>query len=428
MRPLIPVSKTRSVHDMNEIIKDRRLCTGCSACSQACPSTAIYMEEDAEGFLFPRIDAEKCTDCGLCVRLCPVNKAIGRKTDGTSGVDADTRIPAVSGMDMRVFACYSKDDDIRSKSSSGGVFTMLAHSLPESGRVIFGAEFDEFFNVKHGYIEDLSDLDRLRRSKYVQSDTGDTFSKTKSLLEEGRHVLYCGTPCQIAGLKAFLGRDYPCLLTCDLACHGVPSPKVWRMYLGYIKKKYSSEITAISFRDKSKGWKNNRMLIDLANGKQHSGATNYEIFFIGFGKSIFNRSSCYKCSFRLKNSKADITLADFWGVEKLNDARFKDDKGISCIITHTSAGDAAMTKIGDSLVIQERLMDEAVRDNPRLVSSCPEPEGRKSFFKDLDSGYDFDMLRRKYMDNFSLKFRLKRLIKSVVTPETVTRLRKLAGR
>jgi len=507
----------------NNIVNIHHMCTGCSSCAQACPAHAITMKEDEEGFLFPEISAFKCISCYRCAKQCPVNNALeDRENNKTRPVDES----------VKVYACHARDEYTRLKSSSGGIFTVLARRFAEApenlnsgaavspgaadtsetadasgastapvaprdagvpvapgtsevsgapdtlrtsgvpgtpgasgnGYAIFGAAFDKDFNVKHDYIEDIRDIDRLRRSKYVQSDSGDMFFKAKQFLDKGKKVLYCGTPCQIAGLKAYLGRSYPKLLTCDIACHGVPSPKIWRMYLDFMKNRYGAEISDISFRDKSKGWNNAQMAITFKNGKQYLTDKNTDIFFIGFGKSIYNRKSCYDCLFRINNSRADITLADFWGIEKLisgssakpgsdntggglesddtgstktgsikNDCPEKenlanDNKGVSCVIIHTPAGEKAFSAVRDLVVVDEFTLGDAIKYNPRLVSSCPEPERRKSFFADLGNGYNFDKLRKKYMDNFSLKYKAKRLIKGILSPGQIEKLKKFSGR
>lgn len=380
-----------------ELICEIRLCTGCAACSEVCPQSAVVMVPNDEGFLCPQINAELCNDCGLCRKTCPVNEA---------AKDVDPQ--------HMVYACFSKDENTRSKSSSGGVFSQLARSVLINNGVVFGAGFDEAFRVRHSFIEKEEELDGLRRSKYVQSDTGRTFIEARSFLKEGKKVLFCGTPCQIAGLKAFLNREYENLLTCDLACHGVPSPKVWDMYLDFIRGKYKSSIAAVSFRDKSTGWNNSCMKINFKDGSQYIDLVKKETFFIGFGKSVFNRSSCYECKFRIRNTKADITLADFWGIDKQNDSDFNDNRGVSLVITHTAAGQKALLQINEEICMKQRTLDEAVKYNPRLVSSVEEPSGRKSFFNDMRVGYGFDRLRKKYMDNFSIKYRIKCLLKLIL--------------
>lgn len=391
---------------MKEIVYEERLCTGCGACFQICPQGAISMSANEEGFLFPIIDEALCNDCGLCKMTCPVNKAAEEGTE-TAAVEAVT-------VKHKAYACYSRDEAVRAKSSSGGMFTQLALSVIRENGVVFGAGFDSDFRVRHAYIHNAQDLDDLRRSKYVQSDTGNTFREVKAFLGDGRKVLYCGTPCQIAGLKAFLGRDDPNLLTCDLACHGVPSPKVWGMYLDYIMDRYQNKIRDVSFRDKSTGWSDSSMRIDFDDGRRYMDRVKKEIFFIGFGKSVFNRKSCFNCKFRIDQTKADITLADFWGIDRDKEKEYADNKGVSLIITHTAAGEEALSRIGESISIRERSLVEAVKYNPRLVNSVNEPAGRSSFFNDLRAGYSFDRLRRKYMDNESIRYRTKCLVKKVL--------------
>lgn len=383
-----------------ENICEGKLCTGCAACGQICQQSAITMTENEEGFLYPKINGGLCNDCGLCAKTCPIN-AVMVQNEQTEVLH-------------KVYACFSTDEDIRSKSSSGGVFTQLAMQVLSDNGVVFGAGFDETFKVQHKHIESKEDLDGLRRSKYVQSDTASTFREAKAFLKEGRSVLYCGTPCQIAGLKAYLKREYDNLLTCDLACHGVPSPRVWKMYLDFLRDQYKSNIKSVSFRDKSTGWNNSSMKIDFENGSRYTDRVKRETFFIGFGKSIFNRSSCYDCKFRIDNTKADITLADFWGIDRQSDVEFTDNKGISLILTHTEAGEKALSQINGGIFMKQRTLDEAVKYNPRLVSSVGEPAGRRIFFEELGSGHSFDKLRRKHMDNFSLKYKVKILVKQLL--------------
>ncbi len=383
---------------MKEPICEERLCTGCGACFQVCPQGAVSMLANNEGFLHPHINEELCNDCGLCTRTCPINK--------TEDTDA--------AVQQKAYAFYCRDEGVRAASSSGGAFSQLAMRVLSEGGVVFGAGFDSQFRVRHTCINSERDLDSLRRSKYVQSDTGNTFTQVKTFLKEGKKVLYCGTPCQIAGLKAYLNKETPALLTCDLACHGVPSPKVWSMYLDYIKSKHQSDIKAVSFRDKSTGWKDSSMRIDFADGSRYMDKVKREIFFIGFGKSIFNRKSCFDCKFRVANTKADITLADFWGINKQEDSVFHDNKGVSLVIAHTARGEAALSRISDGACIKEGSFDEAVRYNPRLISSVNEPAGRKDFFDDMYAGYSFNRLRRKYMDNESILYKVKCLVKKVL--------------
>jgi coenzyme F420-reducing hydrogenase beta subunit len=394
------------------------------------------MIENNEGFLYPHINGSLCNSCDLCVRTCPINQVAlkeleyGRTLDSRHGKApvsqqdktpdiqhgkaSDSRYNETTDIGHRAYACFSKNEAVRAQSSSGGVFSQLAMKVLAQNGAVFGAGFGRFFKVRHKFIEKAEELDDLRRSKYVQSDTSAAFREARELLKSGRKVLFSGTPCQIAGLKAFLGREYENLTACEIACHGVPSPKVWQMFLGFLKKQYNSEIKTVSFRDKSTGWNSSSMRIGFENGSQYADLVNRETFLTGCWKSIFNRRSCFDCKFRIDNTKADITLADFWGIDRQDDADFKDNKGVSLVITHTDAGERAMERIARELCRKPRSLDEAVKYNPRLVSSVAEPAGRGKFFGDMGAGWDFGRLRRKYMDNFTWKYKAKKLVKRVL--------------
>ena len=395
---------------MKEIVKEARLCTGCAACGQVCPKGAVTMSANDEGFLYPNINKELCNNCGLCEKTCPVNSSLKK------GLEVKQARPEAkqTGTGHKVYACYSRDEEVRSKSTSGGVFTQLALNTLSGGGVVFGAGFDSGFKVTHIYAENEKELDNLRRSKYVQSDIANSFIEARDFLKAGRKVLFCGMPCQIAGLRAFLNRDYDGLLTCDLACHGVPSPKVWEMFLKYLQDTYKSGIKSVSFRDKLTGWNDSSMKVEFKNGSRYIDRVKREIYSMGFGKSIFNRRSCYDCKFRMNNTKADITLADFWGIDKHGENEYSDNKGVSLVITHTDAGEEALKRIGENTCIKERPFDEAVRFNPRLVSSVAEPGGRREFFDDMKAGLDFDRLRAKYMDNKSFRYKAKCMVKRLL--------------
>jgi coenzyme F420-reducing hydrogenase beta subunit len=315
----------------------------------------------------------------------------------------------------RAFACRSKNNETRERSSSGGIFSELAAKTLEDGGVVFGAAFDSGFNVKHKCIDNIDDLDELRRSKYVQSEIGKAFREAEKHLKNDRKVLFCGTPCQIAGLKAYVGKEYEGLTACDLACFGVPSPKVWKMFLDYLKERYKSGISSVSFRDKSGGWRESRVNIGFENGSSYLVKIRNELYCMGFFKNLFTRRSCFDCRFKVHNSHADITLADFWGIEKLEGPVIEDDdRGISLVIAHTKAGDEALASLADRVETAECAPEDAVRYNPRLVSSLPEPAGRGRFFADMKKGFGFDRLRRKYMDNTSIRYRLKCIAKKIL--------------
>lgn len=385
---------------MRNILEDMESCVGCSACAQRCPVQCISMVPDDEGFLFPVIDEDRCSDCGLCRKVCPVLKAGG-------AVQAAERV----GL-PRAWAAWCLDDGTRLSSSSGGLFSMFAEAILRKGGTVFGAAFGKDFMVRHTGISSLSDLDSLRRSKYVQSDINRCYRKVEKLLEEGKPVLFSGTGCQVAGLKSYLGKPYPGLLTIDVACYGVPSPKVWSMYLGYMKKRFKSDIESISFRDKKNGWKNYCMYIGFKNGRHYRRTAVRDAFFIGFGKNLLSRKCCFGCLFRHPCSQADITLADFWGADRIEGIGAHDDKGISLVITNTPEGLSALESARKCCYLAEVPLGEAVSGNPRLTVSAPIPPQRARFFEDLKKGAGFPALKRKYMNTAvqSLKLWVKRTL------------------
>ena len=229
-------------------INNKHNCCGCSACVQACPKQCISFEEDEQGFRYPLVDKAICVDCGMCEKVCPVLNA------------GEPRQP------LAVYAAINPNEEIRKESSSGGIFTALAESVLDEGGVVFGARFNDQWEVVHAYTESKEGLAPFRGSKYVQSRVGETYRQTKVFLQQGRKVMYTGTPCQIAGLKRYLGKEYDQLLTVDVVCHGVPSPMVWRDYLRDITSDNLPQIASINFRDKSTGWKNFRLKIYKQEG------------------------------------------------------------------------------------------------------------------------------------------------------------------
>ena len=323
-------------------IKDKSQCCGCAACVQRCPKLCISLKEDKEGFLYPVVDKENCIDCGLCEKVCPELNV------------AQERVP------LNVYAVKHKDEEIRMKSSSGGVFTLLAEQIIDEGGVVFGARFDESWEVMHDYTETKDGLAVFRGSKYVQSKIGNTYQQAEVFLKQGRKVMFTGTPCQIAGLKRFLRKEYENLLAVDFVCHGVPSPKVWRMYLdetiahqGFGKNTVLSHamlrqkfIRDIKFRSKTTGWKKYSFALTLteavAKGEENSvllSSPFYENAFMqAFLSDYILRPSCYRCPVKSGKSSSDITIGDFWGIEKML-PEFDDDKGCGLILDYTSHSD-----------------------------------------------------------------------------------------
>ena len=350
------------------------------------------MECDEEGFLYPKIDATSCIDCGGCKKVCPVIE----KNQATLKTSA--------------YAIKNVDSETRQQSSSGGVFTAIAEEVISKGGVVFGASFDEKFNVCHICVDNVEDLSKLRGSKYLQSTIGNAFEKAGRILDEGKIVYFTGTPCQIEGLLKYLKKDYQNLVTSDIICHGVPSPLVWQMYL---KSKSQDNPISVSFRDKKYGWGRYAVRINFESGEEYFSLASEDKYIKAFLSDLCLRPSCYNCSFKSKNRASDLTLADFWGIENVL-PEMNDGKGTSLVLVHSAKGKEILQKITEQLVCQEVDLDSALIYNPSAVRSVVKPVNRDKFMSKVNS-QDFDKMVEQYSKRSFLqkvKNKLKRIIKS----------------
>lgn len=337
------------------------------------------MREDEEGFLYPMVDTTLCVNCELCEKVCPVTH------------QAHPREP------LSVIAARNNDERIRSQSSSGGIFTLLAEKVIREGGVFFGARFNAHWEVIHDYADSIEGIGAFRGSKYVQSSTGDCFKITEQLLKQGRRVLYSGTPCQIAGLRNYLRREYDNLITIDVICHGVPSPIVWQKYLEEETARLISRrkifrpfcnneirIVGISFRDKTTGWKQYSFALTFSNkhGEDlcYRKAHEENIFMRGFVSDLYLRPSCYHCPAKKLKSGSDITIGDFWGIEHIM-PRLDDDRGLCCLMVNTERGLKLVNSI--DAVKHNANYEDVVRYNPSLQHSAKMPAKRIEFFARL---------------------------------------------
>lgn len=375
-------------------LKNKTECCGCHACFNACPSGAITMIEDEKGFKYPVIDKTKCINCGLCEKVCPIKD--------NSKVDNK---PVA-------YACFNKDNDIRKNSSSGGVFTLLATYIINKGGVVFGASFDENFDVKHIKVENIEDLEKLRGSKYVQSFIGETYKQAKETLNKGVKVLFTGTPCQIEGLKSYLQKDYNNLYTQDIVCHGVPSYKIWNKYREYRKKIDKDDPVFISFRNKDNGWMHYNTFFKYKN-KSYKKAASMDLYMNAFLQNLSLRDSCFACHFKKYNRVSDITLGDLWGVNNIL-PEMNDDKGTSLVVINTEKGKKIFDEISKDIEYKEINLDDAIKYNHAMIKSVPENLNRDKFFKDLEKD-DFDVVAKRYIKKTSLirkvLGKIKRMIK-----------------
>ena len=292
------------------------------------------------------------------------------------------------------YACYNIDEEIRKNSSSGGIFTLLADYILDNNGIVYGASFNNEWEVEHIRIDNKKDLEKLRTSKYLQSNINDIFQLAKQDLDNGVYVLFTGTPCQVNGFISYLnGKEYNKLYTQDIICHGVPSPKVWKKYLSYRKRLDGESPIQINFRHKYYGWNLFNMLLQY-NNKSYQNKHDEDLFMQAFLRNVCLRDSCYNCSFKSKNRKVDITLADFWGITNVV-PEFNDDKGISLVIVNTKKGQELFNKIQDRTVCKETNFEESIKYNPSMDKSANEPVGRKEFFENLNN-MEFDKLVEKY--------------------------------
>lgn len=340
-------------------------CSGCGACRDVCPVNAISLTADSEGFLYPQTDAETCIQCDKCKKQCPI-------LSGT--------LPQNSHETPCAYAAQTKDETVRERSSSGGVFTEIASYILRTGGVVFGAAFTEHFQVVHIGIEHIEDLDKLRGSKYVQSEIGETYLQAKTHLDAGRPVLFTGTPCQIGGLYSFLGRNYNHLYTQDIICHGVPSPMVWLKYVQYREAKARGKLSHAYFRHKQYGWHTFSMCLDFQNGTQLIQPLSRDIYLRSFLRNLCLRPSCYHCAFKTKQRIADFTLADFWGIDKVYPS-IDDDKGTSLVILHSHKGKLLFDAIKECLIYRETEPETATRYNSAMTSSVPYNKNRDAFMQ-----------------------------------------------
>ncbi len=283
-------------------------------------------------------------------------------------------------LEKEMYICWNTNNEEREKSSSGGIFVVLMKKVLEEQGVIFGACFDKNWKVKHDFAENFEDAKKFLRSKYVQSSMGNMYTKAKTFLENGRIVLFSGTPCQIAGLKRFLGKEYETLITVDFICHGVPSPLIWKNYLDEISE--GKTIKDINFRDKSEGWKLFSLKVSFEDGTYYQKNQKEDTYIRGFLRDIYLRPCCYNCRFKGIDRISDITIADCWGIENI-DPEFFDDRGTSFVMIHSRSGKKIWNSISSEMKYKRTNSQQIFDYNPNTLSSVKKPNARNKFFKNV---------------------------------------------
>lgn len=378
----------------DDLLANKIRCSGCTACANSCPSSAISMIADTEGFLYPTIDSAECSNCGLCINLC---NSLGKQ-----------RLNA-----NKAYAAVSKNEIIRLGSSSGGIFSLLAENTLRRGGVVWGAAFNADFEVCHTAVENLEDLKLLMGSKYVQSYLSDSFLQVRRFLDSGREVLFSGTPCQIAGLKGYLHKEYSNLTTVDLICHGVPSPNVWKLYRNAMQQKAGAVVRRISFRTKNSSWKRYAVSFSFENNTAYLSYHGDDFYMKGFLSDLYLRPSCYACRFKDNNRVSDVTLADFWGIERIA-PEMDDDKGTSLVIINSEHGRILFDAIKPYITFKEVRADIIPQYNPASSRSAKTHPRRKEFFIDLQAPkVDIMYLLRKYTRD-TLEQKIKKTVKRVI--------------
>ena len=346
-----------------EIICKEEYCTGCKACGDVCPVGAIEYNKNHEGFWYPKINTVKCINCGKCIKTCPQNNE-----------------PYLLRDTKKCLAAYSKEDFYRIQSTSGGLFPLFAEKIIEFGGSVYGCKYcDDYKGVVHSDAETKDEILALCGSKYVQSDTEGVYRKIAEKLSSGKRVLFCGTPCQVAALYKYLGGDNERLLTIDFICHGINSPDAYRAYIDEKEKEIKSKVCFVQMKNKKKGWKSLATYIRYQNGESTLQDRNEDMWIRGYiSFNLYHRKSCFNCMYRKSKRKADITLGDYWGLDKIgpNDEK----KGVSVVLINSDKGRWWIDLLKDRVSWKEGNLSDVINENPAIFYDPVEYQGRKVFF------------------------------------------------
>lgn len=346
-------------------IKDKKDCCGCWACKNVCPVQCISMPEDAEGFRYPTVDKDKCINCHLCEKVCPIIHAEADKPNEK----------------QRAYLLQHNDKEVLLQSASGGAFTAIASWVIRHGGVVFGAAYDKDFQVVHQYVETEKDLQKFRNSKYVQSYTGDALKQVKDFLKQGRMVCYSGTPCQLEGLLRYLRKPYDNLITIDVMCHSITSPKIFRMYVAEMKKKYGDDLSNIMFRDKSPyGYEYSQMSVYKGGKQVYREGVDTDAYLRSFFSDVNVRPSCYDCKFKKQHHLTDFSIWDCFDVYKFS-SKLDNDKGVTRILANTEKAQLILKEIQEDTTIMEIPVDEAVSGVHEMLHSVKMSPRRERFFE-----------------------------------------------
>lgn len=363
-------------------------CTGCHACSLVCPVNAISMREDPEGFIRPVIDKKACTQCSICVDVCPA-------VEYDNILDTDT---------PEVYAAWSLNEETRTMSTSGGVFSELAGEILRKGGVVAGARYRENFTAEHVIVDRVEDLPQIRQSKYFESSLGDIFQKIKSYLDTAVPVLFCGTPCQAAGLLNYLKEPNEHLVVCDFICRGIPSPMVFKAYVKDLEEHYRSKAQRVQFKNKNIGWNQFCTFIQFENGQTYHQDRYHDMFMYGYlMRNLYMRPCCYECQFKGLPRISDITLGDFWGIGQTR-PHLDHNRGTSVVLLNTEKGKDLFGSIKSSIATEKCTIEEAIAGNANILDSVKKPDCRERFFEELKTTSFLKLMERYDRKNSPGKF------------------------
>lgn len=374
-------------------IEDKKECTACSACTHICPKQCIKMVVDTCGFQYPEVNNKLCIECGLCEVICPI----------TQKFRPDNKI-------RQVYAGWSKNNRIRFESTSGGIVSEVAQMILREGGCVVGAIYGDNNYIQHAIAETDVQLDKLRQSKYAQSDLTDIFSNVKHRLKSQK-VLFCGAPCQIAGLKSYLGKEHENLYTIDFICRGVNSPKAYNAWLRELEQKHKAKIKRVWFKYKEDGWKKSPKCtrIEYENGDTEVLKAENNAFMSGYlGPNLYIRPSCGDCKFKGANRFGDITVGDFWGIEPSYD----NDQGTSLVLINSEKGEMLIELAKEHLILHERSLREIIKGNVCFEGSVKIHPKSEEFLQCLDEN-NFTKLVKRY-GRQSLLVRIKKKVRSIL--------------
>ena len=381
-------------------IVDKSQCCGCNACIDICHKGAINLEVDIEGFWYPKVDVSKCVHCGLCEKVCPELQIDKLKKN-------DFFTPA------HTIAAINKNMKVPWDSTSGGVLSALAEYMYDQGGYVSGAVYNKDFSVRNFISNNEEDIESLRSSKYLQSNAKGLYREIRTLLKKGEKVLACGTPCQMAALRAYLMEDYENLIIVDFICRGVNSPKVYRKYLDSLERKYGGKVIYVKAKNKELGWRNLTRKVVFDNGKVYYGILMDDDFRRGYHTNVYCRPSCYVCKYKGFPRISDITIADYWGIEKI-DKNLDNNIGTSMILLNSKKGIKYFENIKDKLEWEETSFESVIPGNAALLQPISSSTiDRRQFFEDLDNG-TFEEVTEKYFPLNKNKLSIRRKIKSTL--------------